>query len=201
MGIKENLNRYPGLKKIIHFLLVRNKGSRPRIWLKILIRFIHKIGRGVILQGRLDIFPFNKFIVKASSILESQSVINNGVGDVIIGERCVVGIGSVIIGPVEIHDDVILAQHVVVSGLNHNYLDIKTPISNQGVTTKPTVIRSGTWIGANVSILAGVSIGRNCVIGAGSVVTKDLPDYSLAIGNPARVIKYFDLESNSWIAK
>lgn len=78
--------------------------------------------------------------------------------------------------------------HVYVS--NHKYTDPFQPIYFQGHSEiKPVVIKKGCWIGANAIILPGVTIGVNAVIGAGSVVTKNIPDYAIAVGSPARVVK------------
>lgn len=161
---------------------------------------VHTFGKRVRCAGRLDIFPFNKFAVDDHSIIESYTVINNGVGGVRIGKRCTIGIGSVVIGPVDIEDDVIMAQHVVLSGLNHNYERIDVPISQQGVSTAPIVVGKGTWLAANVCVRSGVTIGQHCVIGAGAVVTKDIPSYSVAVGNPAKVVKTYDQVSGKWIS-
>ena len=62
------------------------------------------------------------------------------------------------------------------------------------ITCKPVRIRRNVWVGANVTILPGVTIGENAVIGAGSVVTKDVPDNAVVAGNPARLIRYLDAE-------
>jgi acetyltransferase-like isoleucine patch superfamily enzyme len=62
----------------------------------------------------------------------------------------------------------------------------------------PIVIEDDTWIGANVVVTAGVTIGKHCVIAAGAVVTNSIPPFSIAVGNPARVIKQFDFISNEW---
>lgn len=61
------------------------------------------------------------------------------------------------------------------------------------------VIGDGTWIGTNVVIVGNIHIGKNCVIGANSVVTKDIPDYSVAVGIPAKVIRKYDFEKKEWI--
>lgn len=61
------------------------------------------------------------------------------------------------------------------------------------------VIRRDTWIGTNVSIIGNVNIGKHCVIGANSVVTHNIPDYSVAVGCPARVIKRYDFNQNKWV--
>jgi len=100
---------------------------------------------------------------------------------------------------VTIGNNVIFAQNIVASGLNHEYKDPNVPINQQNVTTAPIVIEDDCWIAANVVITAGITIGRHCVIAAGAVVTKDVPPFSVAVGNPARVIKRFDASRNEWV--
>ena len=90
---------------------------------------------------------------------------------------------------VVIENDVLLADKVFISDCNHEYKDLDTPIQNQGIRfVKPVRIGEGSWVGDNVCV-CGASIGKHCVIGANSVVTNDIPDYSVAVGNPAKVIK------------
>jgi acetyltransferase-like isoleucine patch superfamily enzyme len=91
------------------------------------------------------------------------------------------------------------AQNVVVSGLNHSYEDIHQPISKQKETTALITVEDECWVGANAVITAGVTLGKHCVVAAGSVVTKDIPPYSVAVGNPARVIKQYDFEKKEWV--
>lgn len=149
-------------------------------------------------RTRIDIFPFNKFGLGESSTIEDFCTINNGVGDVIIGDHSRIGLGSVLIGPVTIGNQVILAQNIVLSGLNHSYTDVNVPIRLQKVTTSPIVIGDEVWIGANVVITAGVTIGKHSVIAAGAVVTKNIPAYCVAVGNPAKVIKQYNFEDKEW---
>jgi acetyltransferase-like isoleucine patch superfamily enzyme len=93
---------------------------------------------------------------------------------------------------------VLTADKVYVSDHLHGYEDVSTPICFQPVLPKGEVsIGDGTWIGENVSII-GVKIGKNCVIGANSVVTKDVPDFCVAAGVPARVIKRYNKETGKW---
>ena len=81
----------------------------------------------------------------------------------------------------------------------HGYEDIETPIKKQPIVQKKEVyIGDGSWLGENVCVI-GASIGKHCVIGANSVVTKDIPDYSIAVGSPAKVIKQFDFKENKWV--
>lgn len=201
-GLYNLVQRNPRFKKLVYRLIVAGRESRPRFWTRVFINpFVHKIGKSVIIRRRtrLDVFPFNKFQVGYRSIIEDFCTINNGVGDVIIGENTLIGIGNVLIGPVSIGKNVILAQNIVISGLNHGYEDVGRPIRDQDVRTKPIIIGDECWIGANSVITSGVTIGKHCVIGAGSVVTQDIPDFSVAIGNPARIVKQFDSEKNLWL--
>ncbi len=102
------------------------------------------------------------------------------------------------IGPLQIGNDVMIAQHVVISALNHGYADVTLPISLQPVTTKPVVIEDEAWIGANAVITAGVRVGKHAVVAAGSVVTKDVLPYSIVAGNPARLIKKYNALTGAW---
>lgn len=72
---------------------------------------------------------------------------------------------------------------------NHNFSDINQPIISQGHIENDIIVEDDVWIGANSVITAGVTIGKGSVIGAGSIVTKDIPPYSIAVGNPAKIIK------------
>ncbi|OHX64242.1 acyltransferase [Flammeovirga pacifica] len=197
--LKNALQDNPVLKKFIHGLIVHQ--YQPRLWVKLLWNpFVHKVAWSSVIRNgsRKDIFPFNKFEVGNKTIIESFATVNNAVGDVVIGEGCVIGIGDTLIGPVTIEDKVILAQNIVMSGLNHNYEDVSKPIVDQGVSVAPILIKSNSWIGANSTIVAGVTIGKHCIIGGGSVVTKSIPDYHIAIGNPARLVKKYNFETQQW---
>ena len=147
----------------------------------------------------MDVLPFNRFELGSLSTIEDFCTINNGVGDVIIGKETRIGMGNVIIGPVTIGNSVIFAQNIVMSGLNHSYEDVTLSIDKQKVTTAPIIVEDECWIGANAVITAGITIGKHSVVAAGAVVTKDIPPYSVAVGNPARVIKQYDFDRKEWI--
>ncbi|MDN3548272.1 acyltransferase [Mucilaginibacter aquaedulcis] len=132
------------------------------------------------------------------SVIESFATVNNGVGDVTIGKQSIVGMGNVIIGPVSIGNEVMLAQNIVISGLNHGYQDVTISPRQQKEVCKQIIIGDDVWIGANAVITAGVTIGKHSVIGAGSVVTKDIPEFSVAIGNPAKVVKKYNSVTELW---
>jgi len=200
-AIIQKVKSNPKLKKLVLWLLMPNNQARPRLWVKWFVNpFLHHRGKRSLIRRntRMDVMPFSPFFLGDDSTIEDYCTVNNGVGAVYIGHRARVGIGTVLIGPVEIRDDVRIAQHVVMSGLNHSYEDVTKPINQQPVTTKPITICNETWIGANVFISAGVTIGKHCVVAGGSVVTKDVPDYCVVVGNPARVIKRYHSESGKW---
>lgn len=118
-----------------------------------------------------------------------------------IGESSIIGNFNHIYatGEINIGKKVLTADKVYISDNRHGYEDIYTPILAQPIKQLPLVnIGDGTWLGENVCVL-GANIGRNCVIGANSVVTKDIPDYCVAVGSPARVIKKYDFEINNWV--
>jgi acetyltransferase-like isoleucine patch superfamily enzyme len=99
---------------------------------------------------------------------------------------------------IKIGKNVLTADKVYISDNLHGYEDLETPILRQPIVQKPTVeIGDDSWIGENVCII-GACIGRHCVIGANAVVTKDIPDYSVAVGNPARVIKQYNFKTEKW---
>lgn len=93
-------------------------------------------------------------------------------------------------GTITIEDDVLLGAAIHIYVNNHDFNDLSIPIIDQGHKPPGSVlIEQGAWIGAGTVILPGVSIGRNSVIGAGSIVTKSIPPMSVAAGNPARLIR------------
>jgi acetyltransferase-like isoleucine patch superfamily enzyme len=201
MGLKEKIKSNKKLSKLVHWSILIPKQTRPRLWIKWFVNpFYHKKGKGAIVRPRtrMDVVPWNKFEMGEDSTIEDFSAINNGVGAVIIGDRTKIGLSNTIIGPVTVGNDIRLAQNITLSGLNHNYEDVSRPIHVQGVSTSPITIEDGTWIGANVVVLAGVTIGKNCVIAAGSIVTKNIPSFSVAIGNPARVVKKYNHDIKTW---
>lgn len=188
-------------KPILHQLLMHPVKTRPRLWLRLLQLFYLKRGhRSVIYRSvRKDLVPFRSFSIGSYSVVEDYSILNNAVGDVSIGNYSRIGLGGTVIGPVKIGNRVNFGQHVVISGLNHKYQDVNLPIDAQGVDTALVSIKDDVWVGANSVITEGVTLGEHCIIGAGSVVTKNIPPYSVALGNPAKVVKFYDFEEKSWV--
>lgn len=202
MSVTEKIKSNKKLKGFVHWMLIPPYQARPRKWVSWFVNpFYHKKGKHAVIRRstRMDVVPFNKFELGDYSTIEDFCTVNNGVGAVKIGSETRIGMSNVIIGPVTIGNSVIFAQNVVMSGLNHSYEDISLPISKQKEITSPITIEDECWIGANAVITAGVTIGKHCVIAAGSVVTKNIPAYSVAVGNPARVIKQYDFATKQWI--
>lgn len=201
MGLKEKINANPKLKKFTIWALTPKNQPRPRLWVKLFVNpLIHKRGKGsrIRRKTRMDVLPWNNFQLGIDSTIEDFTTINNGVGDVIIGDRTRIGLGNTLIGPINIGNEIMLAQNIVMSGLNHGYEDISKSIHDQAVTTAQITIEDQAWIGANSIIVAGITVGKHAVVAAGSVVTKDVPAYSIVAGNPAKLMKQYNFKTKNW---
>ncbi len=107
-----------------------------------------------------------------------------------IGNNSGLGVNCIIQGTVSIGDNVMMGPDVLIYTTNHEFQNKDVPMQKQGYQPeRPVSIGNDVWIGARVIILPGVHIGDGCVIGAGAVVTKDVPAYSVCTGNPAKVVK------------
>jgi acetyltransferase-like isoleucine patch superfamily enzyme len=113
-----------------------------------------------------------------------------------IGRRSIITASNKVV----IGEKVLIAPNVYIADCGHEFSDINMPIIEQGISgcTNEVIIGSGTWIGTNSVIVGNVNIGVDCVIGANSFVNKDIPDYSVAVGSPAKIIKMFDTIDNEW---
>lgn len=114
-----------------------------------------------------------------------------------------VHIGSV--SSIKIGNYVLMASKIYISDHNHGSYTLQnsdsplTPPIDRPIFGKEVIIEDNVWIGESVCILPGVTIGKGSIIGALAVVTKDIPPYSIAVGNPAKVIKAYDFENAAWI--
>ncbi|MBQ3584023.1 MAG: acyltransferase [Lachnospiraceae bacterium] len=118
-----------------------------------------------------------------------------------IGDGCYIGYYfSILAGAdVRIGNHVLVASHVLISSENHGINpESEIEYMEQPLTGASVVIEDGCWIGENVCILPGVTIGKKSIIGSGSVVTKSVPPYCIAAGNPARIIKKYNFTSHQW---
>ncbi len=201
MDITEKIRSDQKLKTLILWAISHRRNPRPRRWVRWFLNpFLHKKGKGskIRRRTRIDVFPWNRFELGKLTTIEDFCTVNNGSGDVILGDRVRVGIGSVIIGPVTMGHGSGLGQHVFVAGFNHGYSDGTKNSSEQPLNIKPVVIAEEAHVGANSVVVAGVTIGKRSQVGAGSVVTKDIPPFCVAVGNPARIIKKFNPETQKW---
>lgn len=169
------------------------RGVRLRFARRIHVGRFAVIGDGTILSGlghsgmfigdKVNIGAYSRLVVGTDIARVGTHIrIGNNSG---IGEYSSIG-GS---GGVDIGANTIIGQYFSVHPENHNYSDTSQLIRLQGTTRASISIGDDCWIGARVTVLAGVSIGEGCVVAAGSVVTRDLPAWSISAGIPARVLR------------
>ena len=111
-----------------------------------------------------------------------------------IGRKCIIGRGSHIIGHwrIELGDEIQTGPYVYITDQNHSYLDPEAPVGWQRPSEAAVHIGSGSWLGANVVILPGTTLGRNTVVAAGAVVRGTFPDHVVLGGVPAKVLRHYD---------
>lgn len=98
-----------------------------------------------------------------------------------------------------IGNNVAIASDVLLSSGNHGLdPEIETSYGDQKYIGKPVIIEDGVWLGEKVCVMSGVTIGKKSIVGAGGVVTKDIPPYSIAVGNPAKVVKTYNFDTHKW---
>lgn len=140
----------------------------------------------ILSYGWIDCFPKNP------GAEPGKIEIGNGT---YIGHRSHIGACDKII----IGENVVIADGVFISDLSHGFEDINMPIMAQDLLNPgPVIIEDEVWLGERVCVMANVSIGKHSVIGANSVVTKDIPEYCVAAGVPAKVIKRYNKDKNEW---
>jgi len=112
-------------------------------------------------------------------------------GQILIGNNVHIGEGTMITAHsrVEIEDDVVIGPYNVIVDVDHVCKDRSRPIAQQGLDSRPIRIGRGAWISSHCVILKGVTIGRGAVLGAGTIVTRDVPDYAISVGAPARTVR------------
>jgi acetyltransferase-like isoleucine patch superfamily enzyme len=141
----------------------------------------------------LEAFDDGRLEIGANTLLEPHVWITAPApGRVRIGEGTFLNLGVMVaaVGLVEIGSHCMLANGCFVTDGNHRFDDPGKPVPWQGFSTKgPTRIGDNVWLGANVVVTSGVTIGERCVVGANSVVTQDIPPFSIAAGAPAKVLR------------
>ncbi len=181
------------------------------IWVSLTYPFASK-GRNLSLHftSELDRQRSTRISLGNSVSLRKDSWLNVATEDptgepvIVIDDNCTIGNGSIISAKNEIHleRDVLVAQQVIMLDHNHEYEDITTPVRKQGVNQGGRIrIGQGSWIGRGAAIICPrgeLTIGRNCVVGIGSVVMGSIPDYSVVFGSPATIIRQYDPETRAW---
>lgn len=131
-------------------------------------------------------------------VADSCSTINQA--ELMISEGCHIGYNNHVfaVNNITIEQDVLTGNNVLITDATHEFRSTETAIRNQPILSSDSItIGRGSWIAENVAII-GASIGQNCVVGANSVVTKDVPDYCVVVGNPSRIVKKYNVEKKIW---
>lgn len=175
---------------------------RPRLWVKWFINpFVHKKGKGAIIRrrkSRIDVFPWNQFSIGNNTIIEDFTTINNGAGNIIIGNNARVGIGSVIIGPVYLGNKVGLGQHVFISGFNHGYEDGERDSNEQALVKKKLSLMMSPISGPTLSSLQEFISVKDAKLEQEALLPKIFPIIPVAVGNPAKIIKRYNFQNKTW---
>jgi len=180
---------YTKLFKLFYSRKFHSFGEKSAIFQPLSIHGINNIsiGKGVYVE-------YKTWLAALPHTGEEKCELKIGDGSRIGNFNHIYATQSIVIG-----QNVLTADKVYISDNLHSYKDIATPIMNQPIKQIGNVIiGDGTWLGENACVI-GAKIGKNCVIGANSVVTKDIPDYCVAVGVPARVIKRYCSDSNKWL--
>lgn len=152
------------------------------------------------LEGRKHISIGNYVHIHYRTWLGCKPLTGCNTPKLVIDDGCIIGNFNHIYSTSAIHIGkcVLTADKVFISDNLHGYEDTRTPVMKQPIRQLAQVtIGDGSWIGENVCII-GASVGKHCIIGANSVVTHDIPDYCVAVGSPARVIKKYNTQSGAW---
>jgi acetyltransferase-like isoleucine patch superfamily enzyme len=156
-------------------------------------RRFKKLGENIFWRDGILIQGFSQIeIGDNTAMMKGGYLYANDSGILKIGKRCsfnhnvLLGAAG---GEIEIGDNVLIGPNTVLRASDHNFSDIKTPIRDQGHSSEKIKIGDDVWIASNVVVTAGVTIGKGCIVGAGSVVVKDLPEYYICAGIPAKPLK------------
>ncbi len=180
------------IRHIIYYLVNRTKFKS--------IAYSSDIHKGVKIDGMSNISLGEHVIVQRFSWLGALPLTGEESCSLEIEEGCVIGNFNHIYAThkVRIGKNVLLADRVYISDCSHSYKNVDVPIVKQPIKQlNDAIIDNGAWIGENVCII-GCKVGKNSVVGANSVVTSDIPDYCVAVGSPAHVIKKYNIELNRW---
>ena len=181
--------------------VLANKAYTPwylvRYWrlLKFKLRNPHIITRGMVFLGKgveIEATPeLSTMEIGRWVHIGDKNTIRCHEGSLRIGDKVVLGRDNVINTylDIELGDSVLMADWCYVCDFDHKMDSLELPIKDQGIIKSPVRIGPDTWVAAKVSVLRGTSVGRGCVLGAHAVVKGEIPDYSIAVGSPAKVVK------------
>lgn len=191
----------------MEYILLKLIRVKARLFTLLMKACFGKIGNGTVITpplrfGNLRHVRLGKNVVINSNCWIQTICSHAGAPPVLeIHDDASIGMNATISAArrIEIGKHVLLGRNVFITDHNHEFRDVKLPVQNQGITTPAEVsIGEETWIGQNAVILPGAKIGRHCVIGANSVVTGSIPDFCVAAGAPARVIRRYNPDSGKW---
>ena len=198
MSLKQTLTQKLSLKQ---------KNVIWTFWLKIKLLFCKKkIGLNSYIDPTVNVYGWSHISIGDNSLVGEQSWLNvnereDNFKHIIIGNYCYIGRRNLLSSSRQL----ILSDYVMTNneckflGSNHVFDNPEKPYIATG-TTSDGIQKIGVnvWVGAGVIVLGNVSVGHGSIIGAGSVVTKDIPPFSIAVGNPCKVIKRYDYKINKW---
>lgn len=172
-----------------------------------LLFYKKKIGKNTYIDKTVNVFGWGYISIGSNTLIGEQTWLNvNGrienFEHIKIGNNCYIGRRNLMSSSREliIGDYVMTNNECKFLGSNHVYSNPMQPYIATG-TMNDDILKIGvnTWVGAGVIVLGAVTIGHGSIIGAGSVVTKDIPPFSIAVGNPCKVIKRFDFKGKQWV--
>jgi len=194
--IRKLIEKYSGLRNRLYYWICYeflNRGDEVLLGDRIKINYPEyvSLGDNVYLNDfvRIDMLKYNCHIDKPT--IECEPELKIGMGTYIGCHTLIACANQVTIGK-----KVMISDRCFIGDTVHDHSDIQLPVMDQYVSSPgPVEIGDGSWLGVNVTVLANVTIGKNCVIGANSVVTRDIPDYHVAVGAPARIVRDISADS------
>lgn len=185
------------MKRFAYRLWRKARGVRNRAWTALLLADLRTRGNRIHAtvslgeRSSIDVLPGGAAEIGAGVRIENDSWLIAEDGDRLrIGDRVFISQHCVISGDVHIGDDTLIAGYVTIIDANHVFSDSGRPIREQGGEKISVRIGTDVWIGTMSVVLAGARIGDHAVIGAHSTVTGDIPAWAIAVGSPARVLRF-----------